>query len=114
MKSFPPEELYYITHINSLRAIFEEGIVSHERIEQQSLSFTPVYSKRVVNGRKDRFTLDGKGLWHYANLYLQPRNPMMYSLLGAKKKRDLPLSVSRTRCFTNRVFLSQMATQPTP
>ena len=108
MKSFPPEELYYITHINSLRAIFEEGIVSHERIEQQSLSFTPVYSKRVVNGRKDRFTLDGKGLWHYANLYFQPRNPMMYSLLGAKKNRErlAVISISNKVLHEHGVFIT--------
>ena len=89
MRSFPPEELYYITHINNLRSILDEGILSHERIKQSGLDYTAIYDEDIVSIRKDKSTPSGKSLWHYANLYFQPRNPMMYSVVSAKKKDNL-------------------------
>ena len=46
MRSFPPEELYYITHIDNLRSILEKGILSHERIAQLELKYTSIYNER--------------------------------------------------------------------
>ena len=86
MRSFPPEELYYITHIDNLRSILEKGILSHERIEQLELGYTSVYSEEVVSICKNKLTPAGKSLWHYANLYFQPRNPMMYSVVNTKNR----------------------------
>ena len=107
MKSFSPEELYYITYINNLQSILEKGIPSHERIEQLGLPFTSIYSKKVVSRRKDRFTLDGKSHWHYANLHFQPRNPMMYSVLGANKKEKLVvISISNKVLHEHGVFIT--------
>ena len=96
MRSFPPEELYYITHIDNLRSILDEGILSHERIKQSGLDYTAIYDEDVVSIRKDKSAPNGKSLWHYANLYFQPRNPMMYSVVSAKKKDNLVvMSVSK-------------------
>ena len=85
MKSFLPEQLYYITHIDNLQSILEMGILSHERIEQLGLGYTSIYNEDIVSRRKNKSTPEGKSLWHYANLYFQPRNPMMYSVLSAKE-----------------------------
>lgn len=85
MKSFPPEELYYITVIDQLQSILERGILSHERIvpleAQGVLEYTSIADTEVVNRRKAKLTPAGKSLWHYVNLYFQPRNPMMYRVV---------------------------------
>ncbi|MDE0502745.1 MAG: DUF4433 domain-containing protein, partial [Candidatus Poribacteria bacterium] len=89
MRSFPPEELYYITHINNLHSILEKGILSHERIEQLGLGYTSIYNEGVVSKRRNKSTPGGESLWHYANLYFQPRNPMMYSIVSTRDKENL-------------------------
>ena len=85
MKSFPPEELYYITVIDQLRSILERGILSHEIVSsleaQGELEYTSIASEEVVGRRRNKLTPAGKSLWHYANLYFQPRNPMMYNVV---------------------------------
>ena len=40
--------------------------------------FTPIYNADIVNLRKNKSTPDGYSLWHFANFYLQPGNPMLY------------------------------------
>jgi O-acetyl-ADP-ribose deacetylase (regulator of RNase III) len=70
--------LYYITHVDNIPSILQNGILSHEEIEKRGIKFTAIYNKDVVNLRKGKKTPDNKSLWYYANLYLQPRNPMMY------------------------------------
>ena len=103
MKSFLPEQLYYITHIDNLQSILEKGILSHERIEQLGLGYTSIYNEDIVSRRKNKSTPEGKSLWHYANLYFQPRNPMMYSMmysvLSAKEKENFVVI-----CVSNKVL----------
>ena len=99
MKSFLPEQLYYITHIDNLQSILEMGILSHERIEQLGLGYTSIYNEDIVSRRKNKSTPEGKSLWHYANLYFQPRNPMMYSVLSAKEKENFVVI-----CVSNKVL----------
>lgn len=70
--------LYYITHINNIPSILNLGILSHTRIMQDQVSFTPIYDKQIVAHRQKRIAPDGRSLWDFANLYFQPRNPMMY------------------------------------
>ena len=89
MRSFPPEELYYITHIDNLQSILEKGILSHARSAQLKLEYTSIYNEEVVSIRRNKTTPDGKSLWHYANLYFQPRNPMMYSIVNTRDKENL-------------------------
>ena len=89
MRSFPPEELYYITHIDNLQSILEKGILSHARSAQLKLEYTSIYNEEVVSIRRNKITPDGKSLWHYANLYFQPRNPMMYSIVNTRDKENL-------------------------
>ena len=89
MRTFDPVSLYYITHTNNLPSILEKGILSHVKIEELDVSSTPIYNIDIVRKRKDKTTPDGKSLWDYANLYFQPRNPMMYCLIHEKEKEDL-------------------------
>ena len=89
MRTFDLVELYYITHIDNLPSILDEGILSHTRIEELNVPSTPIYNKDIVSRRKDKSTPDGKSLWDYANLYFQPRNPMMYCVVHEKEKENL-------------------------
>jgi len=89
MKKFDIKGLYYITHIKNLPSILDRGILSHARIEALNVPFTPIYDSGIVSKRKDKSTPDQKSLWDYANLYFQPRNPMMYRVVHEKGKQDL-------------------------
>jgi O-acetyl-ADP-ribose deacetylase (regulator of RNase III) len=83
------KSLYYITHINNMRSILEQGILSHQRIESEGISFTPIYDAAIVSNRRARITPDGKSLWEYANLFFQPRNPMLYRVISERDKDEV-------------------------
>jgi len=78
------KELYYITHIQNLHSILSLGILSHERIERDKIEFKPIYDEQIVSRRGQILAPDGNNLWHFANLYFQPRNPMLYRVLDEK------------------------------
>ena len=82
-------ELYYITHVSNLDSILEHGILSHAGMEAEGIAHKRVYDPGVVEWRRKRKTGDGKSLWEYANLYVQPRNPMLYKILQRKDAPDL-------------------------
>lgn len=73
--------LYYITHIDNVPSILQRGILSHAEIERQSIHCNKVYDENIVLKRKERTLQDGRSLWEFANLYFQPRNPVLYRLL---------------------------------
>ena len=83
------KSLYYITHIENLPSILQRGILSHKAVEELGLSYTPIYDSGIVSKRKDKSTPARSSLWEYANLYFQPRNPMMYRVVHEKDKRDI-------------------------
>lgn len=85
--------LYYITHVDNLPSILEKGILSHEKIEEERVHTARVYNTEIVNRRKEKNTPDRKSLWSYANLYFQPRNPMMYRVVHEKEKRAKDLAI---------------------
>ena len=67
------KSLYYITHINNLPSIIERGILSHRKVEDLNVSYTPIYDTEIVSQRKGKATSERDSLWEYANLYFQPR-----------------------------------------
>ena len=78
------KSLYYITHIDNLPSIFERGILSAKRIETEKTQFISMFKGKtdVKNNINKRVRVKpqngGKSLLNYANLFFQPRNPMMY------------------------------------
>jgi O-acetyl-ADP-ribose deacetylase (regulator of RNase III) len=80
---------YYISHINNLPSILRYGILSHRQVEKQGFPFTRVYNPEIVANREARLTPAGKSLWDYANVYFQPRNPMLYKVISEIEKRDV-------------------------
>ena len=89
--------LYYITHVKNLPSILDKGILAHAKIEELGVPSTPIYNQEIVNNRKEKFTPNRKSLWDYADLYFQPRNPMMYRIVHEKEKEDLVVVGVRKR-----------------
>ena len=75
------KELYYITHIDNVPSILQLGILSHATMESEGIPFTPIYNAEIVSKRQSITTPDGRSLWSFANLYFQPRNPMLYRVV---------------------------------
>ncbi len=89
MQGLDIRALYYITHIDNLPSILAKGILSHERIRLEGIQNTTIYLEHLVNKRGKRCTSDGKNLWHYANLFFQPRNSMLFGVIKSKGKQNL-------------------------
>jgi O-acetyl-ADP-ribose deacetylase (regulator of RNase III) len=83
--------LFYITHVNNIKSILRHGILSHALVEARKVQFTPIYDAQIVSNRRERKTPNGKSLWDYANLYFQPRNPMLYRVINEKDKKDIAI-----------------------
>lgn len=80
--------LYYITHVDNLPSILERGILSHSRVEEEDVDFKPIYDSEIVTRRSEKKLPNGKSLWQYANLYFQPRNPMLYRVIYEQSSPD--------------------------
>ncbi|HAC65685.1 MAG TPA: DUF4433 domain-containing protein [Cyanothece sp. UBA12306] len=91
MSKLDVKNLYYITHIDNIPSILERGILSHREVENLNVDFTPIYDSEIVSKRQDKLIAEGVSLWNYANLYFQPRNPMMYRVVHEKNKRDIAI-----------------------
>ena len=83
------KSLYYITHVDNIPSIIEKGILSHGEMETQKIPYTPIYDEQIVGNRQKKATPAGDTLWNYANLFFQPRNPMMYRIMREKKNSDI-------------------------
>lgn len=83
------KELYYITHIDNIPSILKQGILSHDRIEAERIPYTPIYDAQIVADRRERKAPNGKNLGNFANVYFQPRNPMLYRVLCEKSPNDI-------------------------
>lgn len=98
--------LYYITHIDNVSSIISGGILSHNSIEAEKLVYTPIYDTEIVSNRKNK-EAGGKSLWHYANLYFQPRNPMLYRVIMEKSPETIAvIAVRKSIIETSGVYIS--------
>ena len=82
-------ELYYITHVKNLDSILSNGIFCHKLVLEKGINYTPIYTEGIVLRRKLIKVPDGRGLWDFANLYFQARNPMMYKVVLDKSLADI-------------------------
>ncbi|MEM7535637.1 MAG: DarT ssDNA thymidine ADP-ribosyltransferase family protein, partial [Chloroflexota bacterium] len=67
------KSLYYITHIWNLPSIMQHGILSHHRVKEMDVPYTPIYDREIVNLRQHKATPHQESLWSYANVYFQTR-----------------------------------------
>jgi hypothetical protein len=89
--------LYYITHIENVQSIMTHRILAHAAIEERGIDYVPVYDAGIVADRQSRATSSGRSLWDYANLYFQPRNPMLYRVLHEKGAADVAILAIQKR-----------------
>lgn len=113
MQGLDIRALYYITHIDNLPSILTAGILSHARIRAEGVQYTPIYNIEIVNKRRGKNTPAGKSLWHYANLFFQPRNAMLDGLVNPqypenhRTRRNLAvLGVANTVLQEQGVFIT--------
>lgn len=81
--------LYYITHIENIPSILAHGIFSHERVLAEKIPYARIYGEDIIVNRRDIQTPDGHSLWHFANLYFQARNPMLYRVTHEKPVHEI-------------------------
>ncbi len=51
--------------------------------------YKPIYDAEIVSNRKLKTTPDGRSLWEFANVYFQPRNPMLFRVVHEKSLIDI-------------------------
>jgi O-acetyl-ADP-ribose deacetylase (regulator of RNase III) len=90
-KELEIKSLYYITHIENLPSILSRGILSHREVENRAVQFKAIYDAEIVGNRKLRTTPDGHSLWDFANVYFQPRNPMLYRVIHEKGLKEIAI-----------------------
>lgn len=73
--------LYYICHIENLQSIVEQGLLSHNEVQQIKPKI--IYDKSIVRLRENiRPNKDKREvLWDFANLYFNARNAMLYRVI---------------------------------
>lgn len=91
------KNLYYITHVNNIPSILDKGILSHERVERETVEYTRIYDEEIVTNRQHKLAPDGRSLWSFANLYLQPRNPMLFRVICEKSPDDIAILAIRAQ-----------------
>lgn len=107
MKPKMMRELYYITHIDNIPSILKLGILSHERVENEGVVYTPIYDRQIIANRREKKAPNGKSLWSFANLYFQPRNPMLYRVICEKPVDDIAIISIRQDILNQKgVFIS--------
>ena len=97
------ESFYYITHIDNLPSIIKHGILSHESIKAENVQGLSMFKRKtdekenVTRKSKTVSKICGKNLLHYANLFFQPRNPMMYrAILESNAEKFAVLEIDNT------------------
>ena len=89
------KSLYYITHIDNLPLIIKHGILCHKRVEAENVQGISMFKRKKDREdnikRKSRVVskIFRKDLLHHANLFFQPRNPMMYRSIFENGKEKL-------------------------
>ncbi|MBE9154220.1 DUF4433 domain-containing protein [Cyanobium sp. LEGE 06113] len=75
-------KLFHLTHLDNVPGIARRGLLSRKRIDAQALPYVdlsdPGCQARRTHRRVDASDVD---LHRYVQLFLNPRNPMLYRLL---------------------------------
>jgi hypothetical protein len=103
-------DLHYIIHIDNLSSILQHGIVCHKRAKL--FDHISVASPAIQERRKNKLIPGSSGLslHEYVNLYINARNPMLYTILDSTsefKSEDIGiLSVSTDILFLPEVIIT--------
>lgn len=78
------DELHYITPMENMKSILEQGILSH--INVRKIKHKSVAMDEIQDRRKKVVVPRGRPLHQYVNLYFHSRNPMMYKRRALHKE----------------------------
>ena len=91
LNKLPFEGLRYICHIENLNGILDLGILSHNEARKQGVLKQDI-SISEVNERRNRHVKElGGNIHDFTPLYINHKNPMLYTLCKNKSKSDLIL-----------------------
>ena len=96
----------YISHVKNLESIIKYGILSHGLIVGNSAPPARIDDSEIVARRGRKRTPDGMSLWQYANLFFNPRNPMMYRVKEIEKHDVVVVKVRKEILGRTGVFLA--------
>lgn len=65
------------------------GILSHRYVEEHNVRYKAIYDTETVSHRKAKTTPDGRSLWEFANVYFQPRNPMLFRVVHERDPKEI-------------------------
>lgn len=85
------KSLFYITHVDNLQSILGHGILSHRYVIDNQIEYTTIYDAEIVGHREEKRAPDGQSLWQFANVYFQPRNPMLYRVVHEKGAKEIAI-----------------------
>ncbi len=101
------KSLYYISHVDNVPSILRHGILSHQLVQDRGIQCTRIYEAAIVSNRQTKTAPDGKSLWEFANVYFQPRNPMLYRVLHERDTKDLVIVGVRAHVMSSpRAFIA--------
>ena len=92
-----PRYFYYITHIDNLKSILKNGILSRSQIKDENSIWVKlklakgiksIHAEDIVQIRRNK-KFNGRSLWEYANLYFQVRNPMLYRVIREFEAKNI-------------------------
>ena len=81
MKREELTEVHYIAHINNLASIAKYGILCRRKAKGKEKS--TIANEEIISTRARKRVPKGRNLHEYANLFLNARNPMLYSIKEA-------------------------------
>lgn len=92
-----PRDFYYITHIDNLKSILKNGILSRSQIKDENniwvklklaKGIKSIHAEDIVQIRQNK-RFKNRSLWEYANLYFQVRNPMLYRVIREFEAKNI-------------------------
>lgn len=78
--NFNIEYFYHITHKDNILSILKNGLFSHNLAFSKGLNSKDIANKSVVNRRDKKDKIHQIPINHYAPLYFNPKNAMLYYL----------------------------------
>ena len=88
-ESYDIKFLFNINDLKNLDSIFQYGLLSKNETIKRGISSVDLSNADVQKIRDDK-RIPNHGMLHdYANLYFNPRNPVMYYLVNHKNLDDL-------------------------
>ena len=97
-------KFFHITHIENLQSILSSGIYSHNLQKKLKIKPNTIADYEIMH-RRDKKILDtGKSLFEWVNLYINPRNSMLYKLIKKYGNEKFPvieveIDIDKPHCY---------------